>query len=101
MPQIRLKLQGHSGTGLGEAVVDCAVVPRIGQPLYLEGFNGIPLPEEEAAKATFFVHSTDLVWSKETNSIEVHVIAQYGEGYSEDFIYRSVEETFGRWPPFG
>lgn len=101
MPQIRLYLHGHNGSGLGEAIVECAVVPRIGQPLYLKGFKGIRMPEEEAKEAKFFVSSTNLVWSEKTSSIELQVFAQYGEGYSDDDAYRSAEETFGRWPPFG
>lgn len=101
MPQILLQLVGHSGTGLGEALVTVEAVPRIGEPLYLRGFRKISIPDLEREKARFVVHAVDIEWDEEKQRLLPCVRAQYSEVEShDDFLYRSVEETFGRWPPF-
>lgn len=101
MPEILLRLAGHSGTGLGEALVQVEVVPRIGEPLYLHGFTKIHIPELEQEKSRFVVKWVEMKWDKDGLRLLPHVSAQYSEvDRDDDFVYRSVEETFGRWPPF-
>jgi hypothetical protein len=101
MPQILLQLAGHNGTGLGEALVNVEAVPRIGEPLYLHGFTKIEIPDLEREMARFVVHGVEIEWDEVGQRLLPRVRAQYSEvDPDDDFIYRSVEETFGRWPPF-
>lgn len=101
MSEILLKLAGHNGTRLGEALVQVEVVPRIGEPLYLHGFRKIRIPDLERDKSRWVVSCVAIKWDKDGQRLLPHVSAQYAEvDPDDDFLYRSVEETFGRWPPF-
>lgn len=77
--RIDLQLYGHSGTKLGTAEVQSETVPRLAEMLFLKGCRQIQLPEEEATKATFMVHSVEQCWCSKRQAIIPRVSAQYTE----------------------